>query len=162
MWCYECWDCIHDGEGVCCCVNEDSEEITYLTLSLEKSEDAFAFRAWLFGVIPERGVIERTMLMASFLEELVNRRAADKERVIEASDQELEKLAPIVYEILTRRIVDNKRPLGTGAVTVFARQGLWHASLKHKGLGMSWWAEGSSFREALKGLEGALREGNGQ
>lgn len=136
--------------------------LTYYCLRGWDYPSVHAFRVQLEALAPERMSLSEVFEMSDFLDEMLQRKRADKERSLEATDEKLAEWVPLVYELLTRRLTPDGKPLTTASLTFFAKEGQWRCVLKHRSLGYSWWGEGATFEGSLEALEASMKGVDGQ
>lgn len=99
----------------------------------------------------------RRLARMDILKQLLAKRRAQQERAIEATDEELADLVPIVHEIMTKVLRDDKKVYEPAGLFIYAKDGLWHASLSHRKLELKWRGAGDTFKQALAALQDAIR-----
>ena len=118
----------------------------------------YMVKNWWHRITHER----RLLVSKHFVDELLRRKKADEESAYAASDEELGAIAPNVFELLTRKVKDEKKSLGTASLAIWCDGGSWHASLRHKGIGVRWSAEATTFDGLKKALERAVTQQEGE
>lgn len=101
------------------------------------------------------------IMARSFVDDLLKKKKSEATSDYAASDEELANWVPLVYELLTRKVRDDKKVFGPASIAIWASQGSWHASLNHRSLGYRWMAEGSTFRGAIEALQRAIETQEG-
>jgi hypothetical protein len=100
--------------------------------------------------------------LVSIAEKLLLKKKEAAGNTTEAYDEDFVNLTPNVHELLTRTLMDDKKPIEPASLLVFARSGSWHACLSHKGLKLKWWGEGGTIKHALAALEVSCLKEMGQ
>jgi len=93
--------------------------------------------------------------VGEFLKQVAAKTAAT-ERTMELEDQWMAKKTPALYDFLCCKIGPDGKPRQTSSLTVFAREGYFHATLRDKGMKRTWWADGSTFLDSIFNLEAEI------
>jgi hypothetical protein len=99
---------------------------------------------------------------SSFTDRLLARKKEIEGAGHEAEDADFSAKYPLLAELVTVRVIDDDKPLEPASLSIWAKQGSWHACVSHKGLKVRWFAEALAFEGLWKALEQAIAHESGQ